>query len=134
MEFIWNSRHDSGIGVFDEQHHELFQMVARLHGLVQEGAARSLVEALLEDLLACSARHFAAEEAFMSKFAYPDYEQHVSEHQSMLGSLQDLKASFLESRLSMVGVVPTFLEGWLKHHISNGDFGFISFLKARNLS
>jgi hypothetical protein len=31
-------------------------------------------------------------------------------------------------------MVPTFMEGWLKHHISDGDFGFVSFLKARGLA
>jgi len=30
--------------------------------------------------------------------------------------------------------VPTFLEGWLKHHVSDGDLGFVTFLKARNLA
>jgi hypothetical protein len=33
----------------------------------------------------------------------------------------------------MAMMVPTFMEGWLKHHISDGDFGFVSFMKARNL-
>lgn len=133
MEFVWNSRHDSGIGVIDEQHHELFQMVERLRRLVQEGATRHRVEGLLADLVACTERHFATEEEFMSKFGYPDFDQHASEHQSMLGSLHELRLSFMESQQSMVMMIPTFLEGWLRHHISDGDSGFITFLKAHNL-
>ena len=134
MESVWNARHDSGIGVIDEQHHELFRMVERLRRLVQEGAARNLVEALLEDLVVCSERHFATEEAFMSKFSFPDFDQHVSEHRSMLASLRELRTTLLESQHSLVVMVPTFLEGWLRHHISDGDFGFITFLKAHNLA
>jgi len=133
MESVWNARHDSGIGVIDEQHHELFRMVERLRKLIQAGAAGSSVEELLEELVTRTECHFATEEAFMSKFGYPDLKQHVSEHQSMLTSLQELKATFQDSRQAMVMMVPTFLEGWLRHHISDGDFGFITFLKAHNL-
>ena len=134
MEFAWNTRHDSGIGIIDEQHQELFQMVDHLRQLVQEGAAKHHVEQHLQELLACTERHFATEEEFMQRFAYPDFRQHVLEHESMLASLRELQASFMETQQSMVLMVPTFMEGWLKHHISDGDCGFISFLKARNLA
>lgn len=134
MEPVWNSRHDSGIGVIDQQHHELFGMVEQLRQLVQEGASRSSMEALLEDLVTCSERHFATEEAYMSKFGYPDLPQHLSEHRSMLTSLYDLRTAFLESQQSLLIMVPTFMEGWLKHHISDDDFGFITYLKAHNLA
>jgi hemerythrin len=92
------------------------------------------VEALLGDLLACSERHFATEETYMSKFSYPDFPQHVSEHASMLTSLQELQAGFQESHQSMTLMVSTFMVGWLKHHISDGDLGFVTFLKAHNLA
>ncbi len=134
MEVTWNSRYDTGIQIIDEQHRELFEIVERLRRMIQECAARDVVEALLGDLLACSERHFATEETYMSKFAYPDLPQHVSEHASMLTSLRELLAKFQESHQSMALMVPTFMEGWLKHHISDGDFGFVTFLKAHNLA
>jgi hemerythrin-like metal-binding protein len=134
MEVTWNSRYDTGIRIIDEQHRELFEIVERLRRMVQEGAAKDVVEALLGDLLACSERHFATEETYMSKFAYPDLPQHVSEHTSMLTSLRELLVKFQESHQSMALMVPTFMEGWLKHHISDGDFGFVTFLKAHNLA
>ena len=133
MVMIWSSQHNSGIGVIDEQHHELFQMVDRLRRMVQEGGSRGPTEALLADLVTCSEQHFATEEAFMSQFGYPDLDQHASEHQSMLASLRELRTMFLDGQHAMVPLVPTFLEGWLKHHISDGDFGFVTFLKAHNL-
>jgi hemerythrin len=133
MEASWNSRHDSGIGVIDEQHSELFRMVAELRVLVEARAARARVESLLNELLAASERHFATEEGFMRRFAYPDLDQHMAEHKSMLQSLSELRTTFVESQHAMVMMVPIFLEGWLKHHTSDGDFGFISFLKAHRL-
>jgi hemerythrin len=34
----------------------------------------------------------------------------------------------------MTMLVSTFLMGWLKHHISDGDLGFVTFLKAHDLA
>ena len=134
MEITWSSRYDTGIQLIDEQHQELFGIVDRLRRMVQEGSGRDALEAQLGDLLACSRRHFATEETYMSRFGYPDLPQHVSEHASMLNSLHELMTKFQESHQSMALMVPTFMEGWLKHHISDGDFGFVTFLKAHNLA
>ncbi len=134
MEINWNTRYNTGIQLIDEQHKELFRIVELLRRSVQEGAERKVVEALLADLVASSERHFATEESYMSKFGYPDFMQHVSEHASMLTSLHELLVRFQESHQALALMVPTFMEGWLKHHISDGDFGFVTFLKARNLA
>ncbi len=134
MEITWSSRYDTGIQLINEQHQELFGIVDRLRRMVQEGAGRDALEAQLGDLLACSRRHFATEETYMRRFGYPDLPQHVSEHASMLTSLHELTTKFQESHQSMALMVPTFMEGWLKHHISDGDFGFVTFLKAHNLA
>ena len=133
MEVEWHIRYSTGIRIIDEQHQELFQIVNRLRQLVLEAADRQAIEDLLEDLLACSERHFATEEAHMAKVGYPDLTQHLAEHASMLASLHELLGRFRESDQAMAMMVPTFMEGWLKHHISDGDFGFVSYLKARNL-
>jgi hemerythrin len=133
MEVAWNSRYSTGIHIIDEQHQELFQIVNRLRRLVLEAADRLEIEALLQDLVACSERHFASEEAHMAKLGYPDLAQHLAEHASMLTSLQELLVRFRESDQAMAMMVPTFMEGWLRHHISDGDFGFVTFMKARNL-
>jgi hemerythrin len=134
MEVLWNTRYDTGIRVIDEQHQQLFQIIDGLRKMVQNSAQRADVAALLEELVECSKRHFATEEAYMAQFHYPDLTQHVAEHASMLTSLHELLAKFQENHQAMALMVPTFMEGWLKHHISDGDFGFVSFLKARNLA
>ncbi len=134
MELTWNSGYDTGIRIIDEQHEELFGVIDRLRRMIEGGADRQAVEALLEELLACSERHFALEETYMGKFGYPDLPQHVSEHASMLTSLRELQAGLQESRQAMTSMVPAFMEGWLKHHISNGDLGFATFLKAHDLA
>ncbi|HJV48785.1 MAG TPA: bacteriohemerythrin [Geothrix sp.] len=134
MEISWNTRYDTGIRIIDEQHQELFRILDALRRLVQDGTKRTEVEGMLVDLVGCSERHFATEEGIMARYGYPDLAQHLSEHASMLTSLHELLAKFQESDQAMALLVPTFMEGWLKHHISDGDFGFVTFLKARNLA
>jgi hemerythrin len=134
MDVVWNTRYNTGIHIIDEQHQELFATMDRLRKAVQGSATREAVEGLLSELIRCSEHHFATEEAFMTKYAYPDLPQHMAEHASMLTSLHELRSKFQESPHALALMVPTFMEGWLKHHISDGDFGFVTFLKARNLA
>lgn len=134
MEAIWNNRYNTGIQVIDDQHQELFRTVDQLRRMVQEAAPRGSIEALLETLVADSERHFATEEAYMARVVYPDLALHQAEHASMLSSLHELLTKFQESDQAMALMVPTFMEGWLRHHISDGDFGFVTFLKSRNLA
>ncbi len=133
MDAVWNSRYHTGIQLIDEQHKELFSAVNQLRRAVQDGADRGAIGGLLERLLESSARHFSTEEAYMAEHRYPDLAQHVAEHVAMLASLKELQVKFLESHHTMALMVPTFMEGWFKHHISDGDFGFVTFLKARGV-
>lgn len=134
METVWNARYNTGIQIIDEQHQHLFATVDQLRHSVQGGAGSSEVEALLAELIHSTERHFATEESYMARYGYPDLTQHMAEHASMLTSLHELLAKFRESHHALALMVPTFMEGWLKHHISDGDFGFVTFLKARNLA
>lgn len=134
MELTWHSRYNTGIQIIDEQHQELFATVDRLRGSVQDGGDRDAIEGLLAALVQHSERHFATEESFMARYGYPDLPQHMAEHASMLTSLHELLGKFRESHHTLALMVPTFMEGWLKHHISDGDFGFVTFLKSRNLA
>ncbi|MBI1754081.1 MAG: hemerythrin family protein [Acidobacteria bacterium] len=134
MEVAWSSRYDTGIRVIDEQHQELFGLLEQLRKVMREGDSGPALERLLAELVSCSEKHFATEEAYMARFSYPDLAQHVSEHAAMLTNLHELLRKFRENHQVMALMVPTFMEGWLKHHISDGDFGFVTFLKARNLT
>lgn len=133
MEFTWNERYDTGIPVIDEQHRELFRLVQDLRRMVQDGTERTQVADLLEHLVVLTERHFVTEETLMGQYDYPDLAGHISEHAAMLSNLRELLAKFHDSHQTMAMLVPTFMEGWLRHHISDGDFGFKSFLRARNL-
>ena len=133
MDAVWSTRYHTGIQLIDDQHRELFATVNELRRSVQSGADRGVIGRLLEQLLAASARHFATEETFMAERGYPDLAQHVAEHAAMLTSLKELHTKFLESHHTLAMMVPTFMEGWFKHHISDGDFGFVTFLKARGV-
>ena len=133
MDVNWNTRYNTGIHIVDEQHQELFRIVGDLRQQVQVGADHAVIEGLLQGLVDCTEHHFATEEEIMAKVDYPDFNQHVAEHVTMLTSLHELLGKFQESHQAMAMMVPTFMEGWLKHHISDGDFGFVTFLKARNL-
>lgn len=133
MAVAWQPRYETGIQVVDDQHQALFRLVEQLRRSVQERLPAEDTQVVLEELVAATEQHFTTEEAIMAKAQYPDLAQHVAEHASMLTSLYELRAKFRQNPLALALMVPTFMDGWLKHHISDGDFGFVTFLKARRL-
>ena len=134
MDTAWDSRYSTGIQIIDDQHQELFHIVEDLRRMTASGVDRILVEALLERLVLCAERHFATEESIMREEGYPDLMTHVAEHVSMIFDLNNLLAKSRGSHQSLVLFVTTFMDGWLRHHISDGDFGFVTYLKSKKLA
>lgn len=130
----WSPDYNSGIQLIDEQHQEICRHMDCLRQLVQAGADQPELEAGLLELLELSRRHFSTEEAQMARVGYPDLAAHAAKHLSMIASLEQLAATFREGRQSMALMMPTFLEGWLRHHMSDMDYGFVTYLKSRNLA
>jgi hemerythrin len=128
MDLVWDSRYDTGIELIDAQHHELLEAVNRLRRAVAESSARVDIEGQVRDLVRLSAVHCATEEKFMVETGYPGFTQQGSAHAEMLASLYQLEERVQGGHESFAMTITTFLEGWLKHHISEGDIGFATYL------
>lgn len=133
-EIQWAERYRTGIPFVDAQHQELFRVVARL----QESLARCLADQILrdqlDDLLQLLKEHFRDEEDFLRHYDYPDLLVHVAEHTNLLGELAQIKLRYEQAAAPLASMIGTFLGGWLRHHISEGDFLYAKFLRERGLN
>lgn len=132
-EIQWAERYRTGIPFVDAQHQELFRVVARL----QEALARNLgdpaLRALLEELLDQLKVHFRDEEEFLRRYDYPDILEHMAEHTALFGELEQIKLRYEQAVAPLASMIGTFLGGWLRHHISEGDFLYARFMRERGL-
>lgn len=109
-EFVWQDQYLIGNPTVDQQHQQLFNL------------ANKLVESKNRDDLLKNAmylyrhirEHFQAEEAFMKKLGYPDYQQHVEIHNLMLDRMTAISAKINRDEWQPQDV-KIFMKEWIAH-------------------
>ncbi|HET8734867.1 MAG TPA: hemerythrin family protein [Anaeromyxobacteraceae bacterium] len=111
-----------GMPELDAPHADLLSRADDLAAAARARRARSTTT-LLDGLIEATALHFAYEEEWMDKTAYPDRVAHRTAHDLFL---QDLHAASVEVRAA--GVTPRVLDWacgrlqqWLRFHMEKND-------------
>jgi methyl-accepting chemotaxis protein/hemerythrin len=117
----WNNSFATNVSQFDNEHRTLFTMVNDLHDAMQQKRSREAVGSVLNRLIDYTAKHFAGEEAAMTKSAYPDFAAHKREHEKLVEQALGLKAKFDAGETLPAQGVIEFLQNWLINHIQGVD-------------
>jgi hemerythrin-like metal-binding protein len=118
----------------DSQHEALINLINSLHETMQQGADKAALDGLLSQLLEHTQDHFAYEEDLMSRYSYPGYEAHKSEHNRLMQHLVDLTDRYKNGDLLLSFAVLLELKGWALVHIENSDKPLGTFLNSQNVS
>ena len=130
----WHPRYSTGIKLIDDQHQEIFLALARLKTAVHMGGEGENIQELLDYFERITLVHFKTEEEFLGQHGYPDFEAHVAEHREAVASLKELRERYANQEDALVAMIGTFVNGWLTHHIREGDFNYVQFLKGQEIS
>ena len=134
VKFEWKSQYETGIPIIDEQHRRLFMALDQIQIAVVQESTREEIRGLVQALMADTREHFATEEAIMAHHGFPDLLAHIREHEMLMEKLEELGQRFEESEHSMAMYATTFMGGWLRHHISEGDFSYVQYMKSGQLA
>jgi len=124
--FEWDERYSTGIPAIDRQHQELFKAVRRLHEAFKRGRGHREVGALLAFLTNYALEHFEMEEAYMSQIGFPDLRAHRLEHRVMTQKVLELQGRYDFDDPTAGMAASQFLYEWLREHILQKDFAYIS--------
>ena len=130
----WSDALSVNIKEIDKQHQCLVELVNRLHDSMKAGQGNSVIGPILSDLLQYTSFHFATEEKYFKKYAYPEYLRHKMEHDDLTQKAKTLNESYLDGKLTITIEVMNFLRDWLKSHILGSDKKYSSFLCSKGLS
>jgi hemerythrin-like metal-binding protein len=119
--FNWTDDLAVGNQFIDHDHQKLFDMVNRLHALMQEGKAKEVIGKVLNNLITYTREHFKREEELMQKMRYNDYFDHKQEHEKLLKEVLDLQTKFETGSATLSIQVLHFLRDWLMNHIGQSD-------------
>lgn len=109
------------IPMMDADHKVIVDLMNRLHSLHHDGAPRSAIEPILDELIAVTIQHFRAEEELMRSIRFPEYENHRRVHLKLLDRLNHFVSEFKRSGNTLMTEFFVFLRVWLTAHIQGLD-------------
>ena len=127
-DLVWDNALSVDVEEIDDDHRKLVDLFNLLNHAAAEGESSEYIEAILEELLTCTAWHFSHEERLMVKYGYDGLDEHRKEHQSLIESARRMQKKFLEGGRQVSADEVEFLEHWLTGHILGPDMELGSYL------
>jgi hemerythrin len=97
-------------------------------------APRQSCGELLDELSDYVSYHFVSEELWMMENSYPQYEQHIAEHNSYIKHLQEFQRGYKQGKAETSLEIFTFLRRWLIEHILKSDADYGRFISSHDQS
>jgi hemerythrin len=114
----WDSELNIGIGLVDNQHKIIFDLIADLGAALEAKADRKVIDTLLDVIENYVFRHFEAEEDLFK--GHQDLSRHCLEHYGMIKEFRKLRLGF-RNRCGSEDSTSVFLEQWFLTHIKKHD-------------
>ena len=121
-----SDKHDASS--VDNEHRIQLGMLKALCDAVEAGEPAEKVHELLEQLTAYSELHFMSEELLMRMYSYPDYDDHVLDHEAMTERLKQIMQRYSEGKDSMALQTAIEMLEFLVGHINSRDQALNDFL------
>ena len=125
---IWDGGLSVEVDEIDDDHRKLVELFNLLSDAVEAGESTDYIDALLEELIACTAWHFRHEERLMLKYHYEAFEDHKAEHADLVESARELQRKFRQGTQQLRDEDIEYLSQWLTEHIVGNDMKLGFFL------
>lgn len=126
-DLVWDEVLSVGVDEIDDDHRKLVDLFNLLSHSLTEGAAKEYLEAVLDELVNCTAWHFSHEERLMIQYGYKGFAEHRAEHEELLRSVRKLQ-HLIQAGKDIDTKDIEFLKQWLTSHIFSTDMKLGSFL------
>ena len=133
--FQWKDDYLTHIDELDAQHQKLVALINNFYtdllNCPENAEKQACIGKTLEELVAYSNYHFAAEEKLMLEHQYPAYQQHKLEHESFKRKVAELMQTQNEAENALPFPVVVFLRDWLTSHVIHTDKEYGPYLRDR---
>ncbi|MDG4551320.1 MAG: hemerythrin family protein [Candidatus Contendobacter sp.] len=121
---------DELTAIVDAEHHVQVSLAQALRDTVQAGKDAALTGKILEQLTAYSDVHFMSEQLLMRMSGYPDYEDHVLDHERMMERLEEARNRHDTETEPVTLAEAESLLALLARHIGAQDRAFADYYRA----
>jgi len=127
-DLLWDKTLSIEVPEIDQDHRRLLELFNRLAHAVEEGEPLAEIEAVMDELISCTAWHFRHEERLMDKHGFPGGAEHRAEHQDLINSGRALQQQLRQACRPPSAQEIEFLEHWLTGHIYGADMAMGAYL------
>jgi hemerythrin-like metal-binding protein len=122
-----------GIGEIDVQHRKMIRKINEIAEAVDKGMSREEILEAINFFEVYSEEHFTTEEAFMTRFNYPEYPDHKKIHEAILADMARIRDRFKGGKADAKDV---YEEGkrvadWFVEHMKHVDSRLAAFLRGK---
>ncbi|MGR3173320.1 MAG: bacteriohemerythrin [Candidatus Scalindua sp.] len=117
----WSNKYSVGVSVMDEEHKGFIVIINKVIAAKQHNYSQEEVDDVLGELVRFAKEHFKNEEAYMSKFEYPDYLLHYNEHLNFSLHMIIYNNQVINGEYKIMDELYNYLHEWLEHHIQKTD-------------
>lgn len=121
----WDKSYETGHYDLDEQHRWLFSTAQKIRNVDPDEA-----DQVIEELFKYTEEHFKQEETLMESLDYPHMEEHLQQHEALIGRLNELTDSSKEKGETLEELISVLMD-WLRKHILEQDVRFINYYSDR---
>jgi hemerythrin len=122
MEIIrWDKTFSVNVSRFDEEHKNIILVINRLNAAMQTNDECEKVSDALNEMTLYARTHFKAEEDYMKRFGYPEYELHKEKHREFSRTTVGFCKSVMNGNYNIAYDLLEYLNQWLANHIQRTD-------------
>jgi hemerythrin len=129
-ELKWDKTLSVDVPEIDEDHRRLVDLYNVLGHAVEEGESSAYLDAITDELIACTVWHFRHEERLMLKHGFEGFAEHKAEHAELIDDVKGLQRRLQDSGKSVSADEVEYLERWLIEHIYGADMKMGAYLSA----
>ena len=125
----WSDEYSVGVGMLDEQHRELVEILNKLIGSTNISVNSETLHDALYELIKYAEKHFKCEESLLQDYDYPELEAHSKGHSEFIETVANLALSATQNDKSVPEHLLLFLSDWLNRHILIEDMKYRPFFE-----
>ena len=125
----WDETFSVGLEQFDSQHRQLIELINRLHDAFALNEHAATLSAILNEMTDYANAHFAAEEAMMAQYNYPETAAHKLQHAGFIDRLLCFRGDQQGGNTELAMEVLLFLYQWLGNHVKIWDKQYAAYFK-----
>ena len=120
--------HKLDLSSIDNEHRIQIGLLNALYDAVNDKKPAAEINEILNQLTTYSELHFMSEELLMRMYAYPDYDDHVHDHETMTEFLNDIMKTITAGQDSLALKTASNMRQFLVSHISTRDEALSEYL------